>query len=306
MSSSISNFKKIIITALLLIISFGLFKLYYLSVYSAHNQPIDKYFWIQKTHAKQIYDVIAVGDSRVYRGLSPAEMSKELGNVKIHNFGYRSAGFGLSLIDAAVKKLRPTGEKIIILGITPHSLTRTAATNSHFRECKAQFPYPTILRYLEKFFGSHTTRASVMNLFDKQNLESAPYEFAHSDGWAECIFPLNPEVGIPIYQKRFSKNKVDGHVTEALLKKVNELSRSGYKVFGYRPPTFSQMEELENSCSGFDEGAFIRAFEAAGGQWIPLDDRFSFDSYDGSHLVGSSARKLSRELGKKIQERLRK
>ncbi|MBL8013012.1 MAG: hypothetical protein JNN05_04115, partial [Candidatus Omnitrophica bacterium] len=61
----------------------------------------------------------------------------------------------------------------------------------------------------------------------------------------------------------------------------------------FRPPASRQMEELENSQSGYNETAIVLAINAAGGSWIDIEDRYGYKTYDGSHLNSQSAKRLS-------------
>ena len=124
-----SSSKKMLIAFLSLFLLFGGYKLYYITFHADQNKTPDKFFWYKKTFAPNDQDILLVGDSRVYRGLSPAAMAAVLKGSKILNFGYSSAGFEPFFLDAAVKKLSAKGKRILVLGVTPHSLTAIAAQN---------------------------------------------------------------------------------------------------------------------------------------------------------------------------------
>lgn len=300
-----SNFKKTFITFLTIFVIFGGYKLYYMSYcVPEQNRTTDKKFWYKKTFASNDKDIVLVGDSRVYRGLSPATMNILLKENKILNFGYSSAGFDPYFLDEAVKKLSADGKRILVLGITPHSLTTIAAQNEHYREQAHQEKLPFWVKDIEDFFGRDSTIASIKYLLNMKQTSEKYYSVYHDDGWCECHYPLDPGRGLSIYQKRFSSYQVSSEVVENMLSKVKELTKIGVTIFAFRPPTYPDMEKLEDATSGFVEKDFIRDFEAAGGRWLFLDDRFSFDCYDGSHITGKAAKKLSHELGQKIASAL--
>ena len=48
-------------------------------------------FWAYKTHTLKKFDIICIGDSRIYRGLSPDAMKKVLPDYNILNLGYSRA-----------------------------------------------------------------------------------------------------------------------------------------------------------------------------------------------------------------------
>lgn len=299
-----SSSKKTLIAFLSLFLLFGGYKLYYIAFHADQNKTPDKFFWYKKTFAPNDQDILLVGDSRVYRGLSPAAMAAVLKGSKILNFGYSSAGFEPFFLDAAVKKLSAKGKRILVLGVTPHSLTAIAAQNKHYREQAHQENLPFWIKNIEYFFGRDSTIAAVKYLLRVQHGSDQYHTISHDDGWCECYYPLAPAQGLPVYKKLFSSYQVSAEVTKIMLDKVKELTKAGITIFAFRPPTYPAMEQLEDSISGFVEKDFIQGFEAAGGRWLVLDDRFSFDCYDGSHITGTAAKKLSRELGQKIASSL--
>ena len=61
------------------------------------------------------------------------------------------------------------------------------------------------------------------------------------------------------------------------------------------------MEILEDSISGFEENFIKNELTKHSVIWLDFIN-VQFVSYDGSHLTKSSARKLSRHIGKKINE----
>lgn len=300
-----SSFKKTLVTFSIIFILFGGYKLYYISCcVPAQNKATAKLFWYKKTFAPNNYDIVLVGDSRVYRGLSPAAMNVFMKENKILNFGYNAAGFDPYFLDEAVKKLSADGKRILVLGITPHSLTSIAVQNKHYREQVHQEKFPLWVKDIEYFFGRDSTISSIKYLLKMKQTHGNFYLIYHDDGWGEYYAPLDPDQGLSRYRKNFSSYQVSSEVIESILNKVKELTNSGVTIFAFRPPTYLGMEKLEDTMSGFVEKNFIRDFEAAGGHWLFLDDRFSFDCYDGSHITGKAAIKLSHELGQKIANSL--
>ncbi len=62
------------------------------------------------------------------------------------------------------------------------------------------------------------------------------------------------------------------------------------------------MEALEEKLLHFDEKQLIQQFEQVGGNWLYLDNRVQYISYDGSHLDSASANRLSFELTRMVNE----
>ena len=92
-------------------------------------------FWADKIAGGKQYDIVAVGDSRIYRGINPDIISEKLG-ASVFNFGFSSAGLDSILITDAVKLLKPDGLKILLIGVTPSSFTDEALRNEHFQTLK--------------------------------------------------------------------------------------------------------------------------------------------------------------------------
>ncbi|MFW5831780.1 MAG: hypothetical protein ACOCVA_05990, partial [Prolixibacteraceae bacterium] len=90
-------------------------------------------FWSRKTFAPPVYDVVLLGDSRLYRGLSPDAMKPHLPDLKILNFGYSNGGLNPTMFEAAEEKLAENNKpKIIVLGISANTVTGYSADNQHF------------------------------------------------------------------------------------------------------------------------------------------------------------------------------
>ena len=54
-------------------------------------------FWNEKRYGKQQYDVLLMGDSRTYMGVSPEILREYIPNMDIYNFGFhRETSFILS------------------------------------------------------------------------------------------------------------------------------------------------------------------------------------------------------------------
>lgn len=61
------------------------------------------------------------------------------------------------------------------------------------------------------------------------------------------------------------------------------------------------LSELENRLSGFNSKEFIESFKEYGGIWIELESK-DYHTYDGSHLKGKSARKLSSKISEILNQ----
>ena len=61
-------------------------------------------FWLKKTFSDKNYDIVIMGDSRTYRGVSPQAMQQILTNYKILNFAYSNGGLNNFMFGEAEKR----------------------------------------------------------------------------------------------------------------------------------------------------------------------------------------------------------
>ena len=264
-------------------------------------------FWVEKVKTEQRFDLVLVGDSRIYRGLSPDKMNETLRNIRILNFGFMSAPLIETYLSAAQEMLDPESlEPVIVLGVTPHALTRSASKKNNFYSYAAHTPFLVFLRRVLTP-GWHFLRA-----FDHSELwralsggEGGYFEVFHPDGWvASRRVPEDPTIAIDVYREQFAAGGVVRSYVTGLIAIVSRWTRAGIRVYGFRPPSTPAMVELENEMSGFDEEGFVRAFEEQGGTWLRFPEGV-YPSYDGSHLREDGALALSADLAAELGRRLR-
>ncbi|HYC87359.1 MAG TPA: hypothetical protein VEB86_19135 [Chryseosolibacter sp.] len=265
--------------------------------------------WIFKTHSTNKYDCIVAGDSRVYRGISASAIEKELEGLSVFNFGYSSGSFSSFMLDQIENRLDLNSKRpIVLLGVTPYSLTEKAMEDEHFREQLAK-KKEEILEYLyfeplKRFFHPY----SIQELYEARKTADSGGTVYHQEsfyrqGWvASWKIPPDPKAALPGYVKDFASNRVSPVAIDTLVDRVGRWTRNGIEVYGFRPPTTVEMVQLENNLSGFQESLFVQRFQDAGGRWIDLDIS-EYQSYDGSHLAKSSAIKVSERIGKHISGR---
>ncbi len=270
-------------------------------------RDIENRFWTQKAFAEPAYSVVALGDSRTYRGISTEAIEQELPNAHALNFGFSSAGLASTLLEVGASKLKPTAQTpIILLGITPWSLTDEAAENKHLKqELKRPLSEQLERRYLNPL-------VSRLNPFTPKQLkgfvhggETPPpilyHQIHHRHGWVESWkIPENSEEQLKPYATLFDNNPVNQARVDALMQQIRRWTKSGITVVAFRPPSTTAMEELENVKSGFNEISIQQAVETNGGIWLNFKSS-QFTSYDGSHLDRQSAKRFSRALGQEIR-----
>ena len=305
MRLSIFNFKPIRLAVIFLagmVISAGWFKMMILEQAPQGLRPLTSAFWMAKTHTKKKFDVIVIGDSRVYRGISPSDMETVLGGVSVFNFGYSSAGMSAILLQAGQEKLKENGQRIIILGLTPYSLTSSAALNEQYKQYERAIFWPFQIPWLRALMFPNETAWAVTYLLGFK--VSQYYQIPHLDGWVESDNPSESmDAALYEYRQRFAKEKISKELFNYVLEQVQKWREQGYTVFAFRPPVSRKMENLENAKSGYDESLIKNEFSNAGGIWIDIEDRYAYKTYDGSHLTSASARLLSKYIAKFISDK---
>jgi hypothetical protein len=318
MYSFISSFKKMgaficrersaqtLLMALAMVVLIGL-------LFSGMRDPsresdlVETRFWALKTRfLKADYNVVLCGDSRVYRGISPSAMNSVLPGYKIINFGYSLGGLNRLMLKSAETLLDPKAKnRIIVLGVTPCSLTPLAAENEQYLSIMRK-PFSEALEsvYLlpATTFLLPILPKEVKSLFSgKRTKSNASHDIYYDDGWVASGSEVpRPEKQLSLYRARFASSQVSSELRQDLLRVVQEWKSSGIQTFACRPPTTRAMVALEDSMSGFHEAEFIKEFTNARGIWLSfnIDD---YVSYDGSHLEADSAKKFSRDLAEKIR-----
>ena len=270
-------------------------------------------FWVLKAQGTAHYDMLLMGDSRVYRGLSPQAMETILPGVRILNYGFSGGGLNAEMYAAAQERLDTHSPmQNIVLGITPLTLTPRAESNEHFQQEMERPPDYVFLHLYWMPLLSSLAPISVQDLtgaVETQNTlpnrQGYHLEF-HDDGWvASYTVPENPLSELPSYREIFSQTQVSPRLVQELVDQTRQWTQRGIRVYAFRVPSSPGMVALENQLSGFNEAALVKAFEDAGGIWfsIPLTP---YHSYDGSHLAKPSAEALSIDLAKLINLKLQK
>jgi hypothetical protein len=270
----------------------------------------DERFWAIKTLQRPRYDVVFGGDSRTLHGVSPTAFSEQVGGLKTYNFAFSASGMTPEYLEWIKNKISPSStKKIIILGITPLSLTYKSASENNFLAHIRTNPLDLfvdsyvgdVYRYFKVWDLIHMKWA-VKSLLHKP-LPVSPFVYfteRQKNGWSKIhIEPPLPDASLPLYEKNFESNQVSEKLIGAFLEEVKHLTRDGFHVVGFRPPATEAMDALENKLSGFDELSFKSRFEQAGGKWLSLS-RTAYPTCDGSHLDGNGAIQLSRDLAAKI------
>ena len=286
-------------------------------VYGANTRPSysglpPDSFWRAKMAAVGTADVVVAGDSRVYRGVDPVALAGESSSGVVVNFGFSGTGFDKGYLNATRGMLSSTGARVIVLGVTPHSLTTAAVLKNTYNDYKQFYgvrlhPWQILVaRILDRV--PPITFANLRNmLFSRppNNLSTGPRTHFSANGYAARL-----TVGQDSDQTRktmrhystiFNANQVAEPIVLDLFRFCEDCRASGVIVVAFRPPTTDEMEAIENSESGFNKSMFAASFEEAGGVWLEVAPD-GLETYDGDHLDGQSATLFSKRIGKALSE----
>ncbi len=263
-------------------------------------------FWTKKTFAPSKYNVILMGDSRVYRGLSPEAMEEKLSGLKVLNFGFSNGGLNNGMFKAAEEKLiKSEQSKVIILGISPNTITGYTKNNQKYLQ-ELTRPKEEVLErlYLNPllYWFSSTTPEQLKQHLLSEKLSSYYISEYQMNGYVESEkFPIDTMEAIPSYIKDFNNYKVEGKHLNELFNQTKRWDKKGIIVIGYRPPVSQPMRELENNLGLYNEKSIQQGIENAGGYWLDLNPT-NFKTYDGSHLDKPSAIQLSDKIAMEIKK----
>lgn len=246
------------------------------------------------------FDVVVVGDSRVQYGVDPSSMETALGNLRVGSFAWSSVGFNRDLLRSAARSLDPKGARVLLLALTPHSLSRRATLDNAFIDTNGSPPLdrltvanlPIGFEFLSPCGPSHWLRQSNPSTRDIPRV-------LHEDGWYETSVPQMPAEGvIKLYTERLRASPVDRRILEQLMANVRELTNEGYHVLAFNPPDDPRLAEVEATIGHYDEADIKGRLKAVGGSWLGVPGIYT--TFDGSHLGAAEARRFSGELGAQV------
>ncbi|MFC1782310.1 hypothetical protein ACFL02_01840 [Planctomycetota bacterium] len=265
-------------------------------------------FWMMKLSWCECADMVLAGNSRVYRGLSPAQMQNHLPSMRIYNYAFSGQGFSDSYLQALEKVLdKNAPRKIIVLGIGPHALTKNSVEKNGYQKYAGMaFRERLVCRYLAyplRWFRPLSPR-EIQN-FIHWKVEKF-YQHFHADGWIESwMEPEDPQRDISLARKKpplTDPNRIISQtVMDNLIETVAKWRALEIEVYGFRTPVGAELSKLQNYKTKYDEEGFIERFEEAGGKWLSINPD-DYHRYDGSHLNPESALTLSRDLARLIKE----
>lgn len=268
----------------------------------------EELFWMRKMQWRQQFDVVVAGDSRVYRDVAPNAMSRALPGLRIANYGFSGGGYAPEFLDATRRLLDPKCKKpIIVLGLTPHSLTGKAEAKNGFLDNGNMDPFAklALLRLPGPFlFLSRYSQEESKMLFVRHAPPVVYYSEFREDGWVRSAKkPESRQEAIPQYRIMFAEgNSVSEHIVSRVMRRIRKWTAQGIAVYALRMPASPEMMKLENEMSGYRERDIAARVAKAGGMWLTFDYA-EYHSYDGSHLTGEAAEAFSYDLASAIARR---
>ncbi|MBL4650910.1 MAG: hypothetical protein JKY03_14355 [Aureispira sp.] len=267
------------------------------------------FFWSNKVQPNRQFDVVFIGDSRIYRGISPTIITRELSEIDsftVFNYGFSSAGLDTVFLDAGAALLNSNSKKqrILVLGVTASSLADENLANQHHWQEKNRHPAEIWQRkYMNSYLSFFDPSSPLVLRNTYRGEKSGYYQKYQKNGWiASDKLPRDDWAGYWHIQNTYPTVKFSRSVRENLIKKVAEWEAEGIQVFGFRPPAAAHFEAIETKY--YPEEALTTQFEAVGGTWIEIPNRTTYITYDGNHLEEESAKKLSEVVGKAIKNSL--
>ena len=274
--------------------------------YGFVSRKIDKaprdetWFWANKLSWHADKDIVFAGDSRVNRGVSPLDIKESFPDARVGNFAFSGQGYTEDYLKYIPSLIDPNSKyKLIVLGVSPRSLTKTAQSGGDFENYHSK--KANELWMLDKLSAPNffLTSENPVMLLGRAVSKSAPvyHQWHTPEGWQPGTRdPLDPSSSVSEYKELFKKSKVDPVNSKRLVKYVGEWVKAGYRVALFRPPIAQPVRDVEDTLSGFDETALRGEMEGVGAVWLDSPPS-GYITFDGNHLDKPAAEKFSKLLG---------
>lgn len=264
-----------------------------------------EHFWVDKVHSSDQFDILFIGDSRTYRSMVPQVIDSITGTSAL-NFGFNAGGVNPEMINSGFQKLKPEGQKILVLGITPSSLLAQNELNSHYNQELNRRATDLWMRHhvsplLKQFdpiqpgYLYNVIRGRRIGYFE---------EFKEGGVVLSERVPADTAFALGVYERLFLNEQVSGETVNTLKSSLCEISRQGVQIIGWRPKGSAAMTQIEDSLSGYNESQVRQIVESCGGIWLetPIPEA----TYDGSHVPMWVAQDFSRNFALQLNQALKK
>lgn len=252
-------------------------------------------FWANKVNNVDQFDIVYIGDSRVYRGIDP-ELVESISQLKGFNLGFSSADVDSLLISLAKSKLKPNGAKIIMIGVSVNGLLDRPSESSN-EHLKSVLKWSDKDKLIKQYLYPHITmfdQRAISDLYKYIKGEQYVENYNIKNGFAKSNkIPVDSNEALPLYQEEF-KTPISIAKLYDLKKQIQTLSKEGYRVVLIRMPISNEMYQLEeqktNLLTDFLDSCRSNSIEV-------IMPQGHFSTYDGSHLQAESAEELSKQIG---------
>jgi len=279
-------------------------------------------FWKDKALTNRPHAVVLAGDSRGYRGLVPEAIAPalDLKTSDVLNFCFSGCAFDeryLNRLDELID--RDARPPILVLNITPGAFTPKSLRRNAFIDLEEQYRdvrASTVARWrhaieasLDDIAQSPGLRAVDARVYRRWRVGDRPWrgletlvQHFTSTGWvASRGAPITPDFYVAFFSTKFVRNRVSAAGVATFMDRINSWSNEGIVIVGVRMPLSDELRAVEDRESGMDWVEVTRRFESAGGIWFEVDHA-SYQTYDGSHLLDTEAKRFSVDLGERLSE----
>lgn len=255
-------------------------------------------FWLNKVYGKEQYDVILVGDSRTYKGISPEILTKYCPTFKFFNFGFSSGRINKHLLIEAKKRLKPNGQRVFIFPCTPIDLINVK--NDHWYELYKELS--TLSKCPHQLYNLKLRLSPLQERKTNYNLDFYHETYYKDSGWCAC-WQKDPEYQSTFnsYKEQFSKRPFRKTDLSDFIDNLKWCKNNSIKVIAFRMISCQEMDNLEDELSNCDFTDIKNAVRQQDGIWLQRPYNLQLHSYDASHLDFQSAEKFSHWLGKELK-----
>lgn len=266
--------------------------------YTGEAEDANPGFWVDKVDHPANLDLIAVGDSRVYRSIAPSAFAP----LRAYNFGFSAMALDPGYLQDSIAKLdQKSAKKILLVGLTPNAFSDASRTNGFTSYSHRHLLDRRLLQFSSagvSWIRPYTPAEWAALLKPRQH--GLPNQEYHDDGWVSSTqSPGDDRKTVELYSARFRGDAVRPERVEQFLRAVAEIVKSGIRVVVFRPPVSKALREVEDRQSGLDVVNVKRRLLQAGAEWLDVPE--DLPTYDGSHLTAESGRKLSAWIAERVR-----
>jgi hypothetical protein len=266
-----------------------------------------RWYWIDKVVWSSDASVVVAGDSRVYRGVDVAPLSRFAGGVA-RNFGFSSTLLTPAYIRRAACLLDPLGPRVLVLGVTAASLRDPILARDGFRDAELDLQRQKLPLWIARRIDDVRLylRPVALDLWaggPRRRAASDEYfQVFHESGWVESDRAVPDPIGLGVatVARDFEGMGTSSAAVESLLESIRALVAQGVRVYVFYPPVPDAVVQTELRMSGLNLESLESRLHAVGARWLHVDYE-GLRSYDGTHLDGPSGQRLGERLVEAIR-----